>query len=168
MTILTYKSTGANLHKNGPFVVSRPVDANVEVVPGVRTCQVNAAGASTSTLDFNLRIPTDARVLPNTRVYNDILGTTTSTINLNLGYKGVDGNTADLLTAFNTNILLGAAAPTYGNAGLSAKSKYGQKVWELAGLASDPGGFVDVVGTVKGAATSSTGFVALDMRLAFN
>lgn len=168
MTILTYKSTGSNLHKNAAVVVGRPVDSNTEVVPGVRTCAVNAAGASTSTLDFNLRVPTDARVLPTSKVYNDVLGTTTSTININLGYKGVNGNTPDALTAFNTNILMGAASPAYGNAVLSAKSKYGQKIWEIAGLASDPGGFVDIVGTIKGAATTSTGLVTLDARFAFN
>jgi hypothetical protein len=168
MTIQSWLTTGSNLHKDQAVVVGRPADANAVVHPGVRTIAVNAAGASTSTLDFNLRIPTNARILPDSKIYNDILGTTTAGPTLELGLRAVNSNITTTLNALNSGIALSAASPAYGNAVLSAKTKYGQKVWEILGLSSDPGGFVDVVGTTKTGATASTGYVSLDLKLAFN
>jgi hypothetical protein len=169
MTVYTILPTVANLHKDEAVVVSRPADANAIVAPGVRTIAVNVAAGSTSTLDFNLRIPTSARILPTSKIYNDVLGTTTAGPTLELGFRSVAANITTTLNALTSGIALSAASASYGtNIMGTTKSNYGKKVWELLSLASDPGGFVDVVGTTKTGACASTGFVTLDLQLGFN
>jgi len=160
--------TTANLHKNAAIVVGRPVDANAVVSAGVRTIAVPVA-ASASTIDFNLRIPTEARILPSSRIYNDVLATSTAT--LDIGFRAVNAN----ITSSNTTLVDGIALSTGDGITAATSGKNfltraagGKKVWEHLALASDPGGFVDVVGQIKDAATTATGYVVLDMYLAFN
>ena len=166
MTVYTYKATAK---KDQAAVISRPVDSNTIVNPGVRLIAVTHAATGTgSTLDFNLRLPTSARVLPSSKLYNDDLGTNATV--MKLGFKGVNSNASDVLDAISGSIALGTVSTV--NTGMNVLgttlSNYGKRVWELMSLASDPGGFVDVVGTTLTAATSVTGYVALDLNITFN
>lgn len=167
MTTYTYT---AAVRRNDVHTVDRPVGANALVSPGVRVASItNAATGSGSTVDFNLRIPTHARILPSSKFYNDDLATSGSPA-IKLGFRAVEGNITTTLNALNASIALSTVSTA--NTGMNVLgttlSNYGKKVWELLSLASDPGGFVDVVGTTITAATTATGNVALDMHLGFN
>lgn len=153
------------VRKNAPFVVGRPVDANSLVCPGTRTVGVPVS-ASASTIDFNLRIPTDCRIDPASRIYYDLLGTTATT--LDIGFKAVNGNITTSYTAVFDGLPLVAASTANSGMRILSQINGGKKVWELLGLTSDPGGFVDVVGQIKDAATTATGYVSLDLKVTFN
>lgn len=123
-----------------------------------------AAASSGDTIDFG-RIPSNARLSPQSRVYWDDLATTGSPT-LDIGLRAVEGNLAnandpDALTnghALTTATAGGATlvAVDLANAGLPA--------WDLvASESSDPGGVLEVYGTVKDAATTQTGTVTLEL-----
>ena len=122
-----------------------------------------AASASGDTIDFG-RIPSNARISSTSRVYWDDLATSGSPT-LDIGIRAVNSNLAnsddpdalsnghDLATATNA----GASAVTDpANAGLPA--------WDfVASETSDPGGVLEVYGTVKDAATTQAGTVTLEL-----
>lgn len=132
---------------------------------GARTIEL-AASASGTVVDFNLRVPTNARIDMSSRIYFDDLATSGSPT-MQLGFYGVDGNTAtSMVSALATSLTISSASAT--NAPIQVPADYadaGKRLWEVAGLATDPGGFFDVKGVVKSAATTTTGTITLDMKL---
>lgn len=163
MSVLT--TIAQNVRKNAPLIVGRPADANAVVTPGVRTVGVPVC-SSASLLDFNCRIPTDCRIDPSSRIYNDAIGTTSAT--LTLGFRAVSGNISTNYAAMISGLNIAAVSTANAGDRILSNANGGKKVWELLGLSSDPGGFVDVVGQIKTAAVTTTGFVSLDLKLQFN
>ena len=119
-----------------------------------------AAADSTSTIDFG-RIPSNARILSSSRLYNDDLATTAS-ITMDIGLKAVDGNITDdpdalgngfdVSAAVNDALVLSDAA----NAGLPA--------WDfVANQTSDPGGEFIVQAEIMDGDTTATGTVTLEL-----
>lgn len=137
-------------------------DANNTRTLGVRTIEL-AASASGTLVDFKLRIPTTARVDASSRIYFDDLATSGSPT-MNVGLYAVDGNTNDAATALQSGLALSAASAATGVILPTDFANAGKFAYELAGLSSDPGGFFDVKGIVKTAATTATGTVTLDLK----
>lgn len=103
------------------------------------------------------RIPTCARINGVSRLLNDALGTS---VTMSIGLKAVGGN----FTTSNTAIAAATAVATAGSFTIPGDhANAGKMVWELLGLASDPGGFADVIGVTAGATTTAS---AQDVTLA--
>jgi hypothetical protein len=103
------------------------------------------------------RVPTSARINGISRLLHDALG---ASVTLSLGFKPVGGN-------FTVNGAALAALTAVATAGSFTvpgdHANAGRFVWEMLGLASDPGGFADVIGLTAGATTTAT---AQDVTLA--
>ena len=157
MADITYSSK-ATERKGSPGVVFGKGDAgNVKAL--VSTVEL-AASASGSTVFFG-RIPSNARICPTGLIYNDDLATSGSPT-LDIGLGSVDSNVTSDPDAINNGIALSSATTTTtifadpANAALPA--------WDLvASVTSDPGGELDVYGSVKDAATTATGTITVEL-----
>lgn len=108
------------------------------------------------------RIPTSARINGVSRLLHDALGTGApgTSVTMSIGLKAVGGN----FTTSNTAIAAATAVETAGSFTIPGDhANAGKMVWELLGLASDPGGFADVIGVTGGATTTAS---AQDVTLA--
>jgi hypothetical protein len=97
------------------------------------------------------RIPTSARISGLSRINNDALG---ASVTLALGLKAVNGNFTTNTTALAAAFAVATAATNVQIFGDHVNAS--RMVWELLGLASDPGGFADVIGTTAGATTTAS------------
>ena len=121
-----------------------------------------AASASGQTIGFG-RIPADARILPSSMLYWDDLATSGSPT-LDLGLAEVSGNlvNADDPDAIGNGFGLSSAGT--GSSALSEIANAGLPAWDLvASESSDPGGALEVYGSVKDAATTATGTITLEL-----
>jgi hypothetical protein len=123
------------------------------------------ASASGTTVDFG-KIPSNARILDESRVYWDDLATS-GTATLDIGLKSHLNNsvTADPDALSNGHDVHSGADATDG-AALAAlnAATVGKAAWEfISGLTEDPGGELEVYGTIKDAATTATGTVTLKL-----
>jgi len=122
-----------------------------------------AASASGTTVKFG-RIPSNARILVDSRIYNDDLATSGSPT-LSLGLGSVNSNLTSLATALTSGVALSTASTAnVGTMALADFASAGKQAWDLAGASSDPGGDLDVYATVKAAATTATGTITLALR----
>lgn len=119
-----------------------------------------AASASATTVTFG-RVPSNARILPLSRIYKDDLATSGSPT-LDLGLFAVNSNITSDDDCINDGISLSATAAWAdvvkdpANGGLPA--------WDFVnGQSTDPGGEFIVRGTVRDAATTATGTITLDL-----
>lgn len=118
------------------------------------------AASANDTIDFG-RIPSNARILGISRVYNDDCATTGAPT-LDIGLFNVDGNITDDDDALNNGIDLANAGSDL--LAVSDIAFIGLPAWDLvSGQASDPGGEFIVKGTIKDAATNQTGTVVLEL-----
>lgn len=123
-----------------------------------------AAASSSSTIDF-FRVPTNARILYASRIYNDDLATSGSPT-LSLGLIAVNGNVTSLDTALTSGASLSAASTTgTGTPALADFASAGKRAWELttSPASTDPGGDLIVRGTVRGGATTATGTITVEI-----
>lgn len=135
--------------------------------PGARTIEL-AAVASGSIVDFKLRVPLSARVDALSRLYHDDLATSGSPT-LDLGFYAVDANFTTLDTALNDGLVVSAvmtaSTQTIGVPVIKDFANAGKQVWEfISGATADTGGFADVKGIIRDAATNATGTITLDMK----
>ena len=120
-----------------------------------------AAATTLSTVDFG-RIPSNARILSSSRMYNDDLATNTSPT-MDWGLLNVDGNITDDVDAIGNGFTLSAAANDV--LIVSDATNAGLPAWDfVSGQASDPGGEFIVQGIVVDASTSQTGTVTLELH----
>lgn len=122
-----------------------------------------AASASGTTIDF-FRIPSDARILPSSRLYNDDCATSGSPT-LDLGLAAVDSNlaNADDPDAIGNGFALSSAGSDV--VVMSEIANAGLPAWDLvASESSDPGGALLVYGSVKDAATNAAGTITLELH----
>lgn len=102
--------------------------------------------ASAGTVYTVARIPSGARILPGSFIYNDDLETSTDDPTLDVGLAAVDGNITSDVDAVNAGIDLATASQ---KTLVADAATWGQKAWEFVnGQASDPGGFLDVTLTI--------------------
>lgn len=133
--------------------------------PGVRNIEL-APSASGTLIDFKLRIASNARIDLSSSVMFDDLATSGAPT-LDLGLYAVDGNITsddDALTdglALTTALTYSTRAPV-----IKDFANAGKMAWEYVnGQTSDPGGFFDVKGVIRDAATiTNTGSITLDFK----
>ena len=122
-----------------------------------------AASAINDTIDFG-RIPSNARILPTSRVYWDDLATAGAPT-LDIGLGAVNGNlvNADDPDAIGNGFAL-TTVTAAGASALSAHANAGLPAWDLvASESSDPGGVLKVYGTVLDAVTHTTATITLEL-----
>jgi len=121
------------------------------------TVEVAAAASADSVYTF-LRLPTNARIHGLSRVAFDDLASSGSPT-LDFGFAAVSGNFTTDPDALNDGIDVATAASTANL--IKDIANYGKLVWEIMGLSSDPGGFADLIGSLKDAAANTGGTVTL-------
>ena len=139
-------------------------DGNNLRAPGARAV-VLTPSASGTVVDFKLRIPSDARIDGSSRLYWDDMATSGSPT-FDLGLYAVDGNTTDDDDCLNDGLALSAVSTAnVGAQVIKNIADFGKRAWELRGLTSDPGGFFDVKGIIRDAATVGASLHPADMLL---
>lgn len=122
-----------------------------------------AASSSASTIDFG-NIPSNARIMGNSRIYWDDLATSGSPT-LDIGLFAVNGNITDDDDALNDGLAISSVSTaSVGAQVVKDIANLGLPAWDYVnGQASDPGGLLKVKGTVKDAPTHTTGTVTLEL-----
>ncbi len=121
------------------------------------------SGTAVGTKFYFATLPTNARIHGSSFILAKALGGGT----MNLGFEGFENpDVAAVPTALLTGFAL-TAATTAGTRPplIGDPSNNGKLVWELMGLAKDPGGFVELVGTTAGAATTTAGDVIVSLNM---
>lgn len=134
---------------------------------GARTIEL-AAAASATVIDFKLRVPLSMRLDALSRIYHDDLATSGSPT-LDIGAYAVDGNFTTDDDCFNDGIVVSAvmtsSTQTIGVPLIKDFANSGKQVWEfISGATADTGGYADIKGIVRDAATNATGTVTLDAK----
>lgn len=134
---------------------------------GARSIEL-AASASGTIIDFKLRVPLNARVDAASRVYHDDLATSGSPT-LDLGFYPVDSNFTTDDDALNDGIVVSAVMTASTQLGgvpvIKDFANAGKQVWEyISGATANTGGFADVKGVIRDAATNAAGTIALDLK----
>jgi len=139
------------------------IDAAVKTMLGgnVAEATVEVAAAATAGTEYRFfRVPTSARIHGLSRVAFDDLASEGSPT-LDIGLAPVNANFTKDDDALNDGINVFSAAGTSNV--IKDIANNGKRVWELRALASDPGGFADVIVTIKDAATNTGGTVAMTL-----
>ena len=133
---------------------------------GVRTIEL-APSASGTVVDFNLRIASTDRIDLSSSIFYDDLATSGAPT-LDVGLYAVDSNITSDDDCLNDGLTLATAVTWATRAPLiKDAANAGKQAWEYVnGVTSDPGGFFDVKGIVRDAATvTNTGSIVLDMKV---
>lgn len=158
MADLTYTNT-ATERRSSPGITPGKGDANSVKVLVSATVEL-AASASGTTVKLG-RIPSNARIMANGFIYNDDLATTGSPT-LDIGLASVDSNVTSDPDAINNGIALSSATTT--TTVLADPANAGLPAWDLVnGVTSDPGGELDVYGSVADASTTTTGTITVEI-----
>lgn len=147
MAVVTLYGKGVKNPSAIPLPEAVFAEGNVHVASSGSITITN--GDSINSLVYLARVPSNAILLPlSTLLHGAVTGVSDFDIGL---YK--DGALVDvdiladgltLASAGSKNVLASVAT-----------GAIGQRVWELAGAAYDPGSFYDIVGTLKAAATAT-------------
>ena len=127
----------------------------------IMTVEVTAAASATSTyFQGKLRIPSTARLAGISKINLDDLASTGSPT-LDAGLFAVNSNITSDDDALNDGI----DAASAGSVSLIKDiSNYGKQAWEfVSGQTSDPQGELDVVITIKDAATNTGGTITVEL-----
>lgn len=120
---------------------------------------VELAASSAGTVVNFFKIPSNARILPSSRLYNDDLATSGSPT-LDIGLKG--DQITDDPDAIGNGFAIDAAGSDV--VVISDVANVGLPAWDFVnGQTSDPLGYLTVYGTVADAATTATGTVSLQL-----
>lgn len=119
------------------------------IVKNVYSQVAVANGDSIGSTHFFARVPSDGRLLPNSILRDSNIASLTS---YSVGINQPNGG-----AVISATCLLNAAdIHTAGDSQLGpATGSWNKRFWEIAGLASDPGGYLDIVGTMNAAATGA-------------
>ena len=127
------------------------------------TVEVTVATSTGDTIEWGY-IPSNARLLGNSRLYWDDMATTGAPT-MDLGLAAVDGNlaNADDPDALSAGHAMATATPT-GAGAVAPIENFGLPAWDLvASETSDPGGSLKVIGTMLDAVTTQTGTASLEL-----
>lgn len=161
MAIVTYNGQGYS----NPITAQAPDRMFAEgQVKSIYSKATIANGDSATSVFYMGRVPSDARILPQSSLVTTAnAGLTSFSIGLSKPALDVQNppasaSAAQLANVLSTNCLMSAvniAAATSFPIAPAAGS--GQKrAWELAGLTADPGGYLDVVGLVNNASGAAS------------
>jgi hypothetical protein len=154
----TYRSTEKRAAQG---IVPGKGDANNLKCLGTAVITTATVVAENSTIFF-CRIPSNARISHLSRVYWDDLSNAASPT-LDIGLASVDSNITSDNDCFSIDHDL-SAADTTGEPLIDDFANAGKYAWEFVnGQTSDPGGSLDVYGTVKDAATAISGQIMVEV-----
>lgn len=120
-----------------------------------------ASPAQNSTHKF-MRIDSNTRIHGISRIYwGDLASSGAPT--LSVGLASVNSNFTSNATALTSALDAATATPT--GAQLIPHTNSGKMAWELAGLATDPGGQMDVYVTIAAAAANLTADITIDLAI---
>ena len=158
MADITYTNR-ATERRAHPGVVPGSGEANNLKVLGTVTIELATVVADGDTINF-CRIPANARIAGISRIdWDDLASAGAPT--LDLGLASVDSNITSDPVSFSN----GHALAAVGSADLIADhANFGKKAWELvSGQTADPGGELDIYGSVVDAATNTAGTITLTL-----
>lgn len=160
MADTTY-TTRATEKRGAPGIVPGKGDAN-NVKALVVSVIEQVASSSGATIFFG-RIPSNARLSAHlSRVYWDDLATSGSPT-LDIGLASVNSNVTSDPDALSDGHVI-TSADTSGEPVIALFASSGKQAWEfVANTTSDPGGMLDVYGTIKDAATTATGTIMVEL-----
>jgi len=121
------------------------------------TREVTAAASATSTYVMG-RLPSNARLTELAKYFLDDLASTGSpTLDFGIRYKDSTGATVTDDDAIKADV--DAATAGTGVAFIADIANFGKRLWEIAGLSSDPVCNMDLLMTIKDADTNTGGTV---------
>lgn len=145
MTVRSNLTAGTNAVRYETGVM---IDATVEV----------AAAANADSRYTAFRLPLNARIHGTSELAWDDLASSGSPT-LDIGIKPVDSNFTLDEDAINDGLALSSAST--GSRFIKDAANWGKYLWEVAGLSSNPGGFADIILTIKDAATNDGGTLSI-------
>ncbi len=145
MTVRSNLTAETNAVRFGTGVM---IDATVEV----------AAAANADSRYTAFRLPMGARIHGTSRLAWDDLASSGSPT-LDIGIKPVDANFTLDEDAINDGLVLSSAATDARF--IKDAANWGKYLWEAAGLSSNPGGFADIILTIKDAAANDGGTLSI-------
>lgn len=123
----------------------------------ITTVEVTAAASATSVYTVG-RLPSNARLSELAKYFlDDLASTGAPTLDFGIRYKDSTGATVTDDDAIKADI--DAATAGTGVAFIADIANFGKRLWEIAGLASDPIANVDIIMTIKDADTNTGGTV---------
>lgn len=162
-----YKSTEVTIFDTLPL---NNIEVGKQGAPlRVYTGQISVTTAMIDNTDdyiHMVRLPSNARMYACKLFYTDLDSNGSPTLAFNIGYRYPNGNLidADNMASAVSEPQAVITAAQLKNGGLDVLTEaldwanLGKKVWEHAGLTSDPGGYIDIVMAVSTvAATAAAG-----------
>lgn len=151
---------------NDPSVLPQPVLVERRRKSEMQSNIQVPVGEAPGDTDIFGRIPSSCKIDPGSKVY---WGALTGITSYDLGLYAEGTPWVIDATKGSANCLIAAKdVHLAGNSDMTAAitpDKGGKFAWEIAGLASDPGGFLLVVGTVHAAGGTSTAAQWIDLHL---
>lgn len=117
----------------------------------VETVETGAADSTSSTY-LMARLHSSDRIFGSSRISHDALGSTTTTIDIGVYNTGSRTDFTDDDDILNSGIVASTAGT---KEFLVDRSKWGQRLWEIAGLSADPKSMMDVKLVLRDAHLSS-------------
>lgn len=128
-----------------------------------------AAADSTGSLYLMARLPSSARILGASRIYNDTLGSTTATMNWGVYNTSSARNDITNSSTGLTSGLITSSASTLGRPLIGDVANYGKRLWEYSTTASDPKCDLDVkMALVTADLSSGAGTVTVEIFYSYD
>ncbi len=161
MADITYTSSATQRKAQTGLVPGRGEGNNVKVLLA-STIEVAGTEAINSTINFG-RIPSNARILSQSRVYWEDLSTGAGAPTLDLGLASVNANiTSDPDALSNGHTL--TTATTTGASAISDIANCGLPAWDFVnGQTTDPGGAFDVYGSLVDTVIDTSGTITVEI-----
>lgn len=163
MAVKTYYGSGQYDPATKPRVPLPGEETQGHVKQLVSTKPLLNGDSATSTINFG-SVPSNARIHPLSLLSNDGL---TSLVDFDLGIGKTVGGT---FTMKDADCLVDGAdihtAGTKNAVSAVAIENYRKPLWEIAGYSDDPGGDLDIVGTINTAGPTADGDVTLNFLYA--
>jgi len=157
MTDVTYTTKATIRRAAADAVVGKGDGPNLKIVTATKSL---ASPAQNSTHKFQ-RFDSNARLHSLSRIYwGDLASSGAPT--LSVGLASVNNNFGAAVPAALTSALDAATATPAGAGLILDPANSGKMLWELAGLATDPGGQIDIYVTIIAAASNLTASITID------
>ena len=132
-------------------LVPRAIFRNQSLRSTVGLFQLSSANVVNDTL-FISRVPSNAIIKPSSTILHDALG---AGVTMNVGFAETP---AGARTALGSALAVATAGTKAGMAAVTTANLL-NRVWQLAGLAADPGREIDLVATITGATVTGTPWI---------
>lgn len=150
MAVVTKYGTGYRDPTSRVEIDADKAEAHVKTIASMISI---TNGDSIASLFFVGRVPSNAIIDPrSTYIHAAVTGVT----DFDLGFYHPNGGAViDADALVDGDDISGAGIQTLIGHGTLTVANANKRAWELAGLTSDPGGFLDIVATLKAASTAT-------------